>query len=54
MLIKRSVFLCLLFFVKSASGQQTFNKEQFTTGLDSIRQQLKIPGMAVAVQQGSK
>lgn len=52
-LIKYVVFLLLTVSIKQVCGQEQTNEEKFSAKLDSIRIQLHIPGMAVAVQKGN-
>lgn len=49
--MKKIIFLFLMITVNSFAQQA--DVEQFSRGIDAIRSQLKIPGMAVAVKQGN-
>ncbi|WP_261511653.1 serine hydrolase domain-containing protein [Chryseobacterium paludis] len=51
--IKYAVFLLSIAAVKTICAQKQTSAELFSAKLDSIRIQLKIPGMAAAVQQGN-
>ncbi|HCN50273.1 MAG TPA: hypothetical protein DIT10_14500 [Chryseobacterium sp.] len=51
--MRKFILLFLIIKISPFSAQQA-EAERFSAGIDSIRIQLKIPGMAVAVKQGNK
>jgi CubicO group peptidase (beta-lactamase class C family) len=52
--MKHLVVLLLVSWAEFATAQTDTRAAQFISGLDSIRTQLKIPGMAAAVKEGDK